>query len=81
MHMNSADLKSSIHKIVDCTENERLLQAIYDFLGNSEANRLGQLWESLTAKEKEEVLLSFEESEDDSNLIDRDELFKKPGNE
>lgn len=75
--MNTADLKSHIHKIVDRTQNERLLQSVYDFLQNNENTKPGQLWASLSSKEKEEVLQSFEESEDENNLIDRHDLFNR----
>lgn len=75
--MNNSTLKSNIHKIVEKTQDERLLQAIYDFLQNKETGKPGQLWASLSAKEKEEVLQSFEESEDESNLIDKDDLLNR----
>jgi hypothetical protein len=38
------------------------------------------LWETLNEKQKQEILLALEESEDDSNLISNDEVmarFKK----
>jgi len=77
MIMSTVKLKSNIHNIVDRIQNEELLQAVYDFLKVKETNKSGGLWESLTKEQKEEVYLSFEESEDDSNLIDRESFFKR----
>lgn len=75
--MSTVKLKSNIHNIVDRIQNEELLQTIYDFLKVKETSKSGGLWESLTKEQKEEVYLSFEESEDDSNLIDRESFFKR----
>ncbi|RKR83292.1 hypothetical protein BDD43_3496 [Mucilaginibacter gracilis] len=36
----------------------------------------GKLWDELTDDQKDEVLLSFEESADENNLIEADKIFK-----
>ena len=72
------DLKSDLHKILDKIENEQLLRAIYDFLKQRENSVEGQIWKTLTEEQKKEVYLSYQESEDDNNLIDWDEVKKKP---
>jgi hypothetical protein len=69
--MGTIELKSSIHKIIDGIQSEQLLQTLYDFLKVKETSTPGKLWESLSQEQKNEVLLAFEESEDESNLIDR----------
>jgi hypothetical protein len=74
--MGTIELKSNIHKIVDRIQSEQLLQAIYDFLKTREKNKSGRLWDNLTEEQKQEVLLSFDESEDENNLLDRDQVFK-----
>lgn len=74
--MSTVELKSSIHKIVDEIQNEHLLQAIYNLLKSGTQNNSGKLWDSLTEDQKQEVLLAFEESEDENNLLDRDQVFK-----
>ena len=73
--MATIDLKSNIHKIIDQIESEQLLRVIYDFLKARKQKEPGQLWASLSDKQKNKVLMSYEESEDDNNLIDKDELF------
>ena len=76
--MGTMDLKSDLHKILDKIENEQLLRAIYDFLKQRENSVEGQIWKTLTEEQKKEVYLSYQESEDDNNLIDWDEVKKKP---
>jgi hypothetical protein len=74
--MGTIELKSNIHKIVDSIQSEQLLNTLYDFL-KSRDTQPGQLWEALTPEQKNEVLVAYEESEDDRNLIDSKDLFKK----
>ena len=70
--MRAIELKSNLHKIVDKIDNEQLLQTIYDFLKLSENSQEGQIWKSLTEEQKKEVYLSYQESEDDKNLVSWD---------
>lgn len=74
--MSTIELKSNIHKIVETIQSEQLLQTLYDFLKSKEKSPPGKLWESLTEHQKNEVLLAYDESEDENNLIDSDEIFK-----
>lgn len=74
--MKAIELKSNIHKIVDGIQSAQLLQALYDFLKSREINKSSRLWDSLTEEQKQEVILGYEESEDEDNLLDRDEVFK-----
>lgn len=74
--METLELRSNIHKIVDGIQNEQLLKTIYDFLKVRETNEPGRLWDSLTEDQKQEVLLAYDESEDENNLIDREKVFK-----
>jgi len=75
--MSTIELKSSIHKIVDRIQSEQLLQTIYDFLKTNESSNTGKLWKSLSDEQRREVLLSFDESEDNEGLIDATEFFKR----
>lgn len=74
--MNTVELKSEIHKIIERIESNELLQSLYDFLKVKEKSTPGSLWNSLSEEQKKEVLLSFEESEDENNLISRDHIFQ-----
>ena len=75
--MKVTELKTSIHQIIDRIKNEQLLTTIYDFLKSRENSKPGQIWRSLTDEQKNEVLLSFEESEKDKDLSDLDEVIKR----
>lgn len=75
--MKTVDLKSNIHKIVDEIQSEQLLQTLYDFLKVREATNHGRLWDKLTEEQKQEVLLAYDESEDENNLIDREKVFMR----
>ncbi len=74
--MGTIELKSNIHKIVDGIQNEHLLRVIYDFLKLKESEKSGGFWDTLTEEQKQEVLLAYDESEDDDNLIEREKVFK-----
>ena len=76
--MGTIELKSNLHKMVDKIDNEQLLHAIYDFLKDRMGSEEGQIWKSLTDDQKNEVYLSYEESEDDDSLISWDDVKKKP---
>lgn len=76
--MGTIELKLNLHKILDKIENEQLLRAIYDFLKQRENSVEGQIWKTLTEEEKKEVYLSYEESGDDKNLIDWEDVKKRP---
>ncbi|MEQ8358738.1 MAG: hypothetical protein RH860_04565 [Cytophagales bacterium] len=75
--MRKTELKSVIHQIVDRIQSEHLLETIYDFLKTRENSKPGEIWESLTVEQKREVLISFEESEDEKNLIDIEDVIKR----
>jgi len=75
-NMRATQLKSELHSIVDRIQDERLLQAIYTFLSQRENSKEGLMWKSLTEEQRREVLLAYEESEDDANLIDWEEVKK-----
>ena len=75
--MKATKLKSNIHQIVDRIQSEQLLETIYDFLKTRETTKPGEIWNSLTDEQKQEVLLSFDESEDEKNLIDIDQVIKR----
>lgn len=75
--MRTTKLKSNIHQIVDRIQSEQLLETIYDFLKTRETTKSGEIWKSLTKEQKNEVLLSFEESQDEKNIIDLDQVIKR----
>ncbi|MGC3945540.1 MAG: hypothetical protein QM762_13655 [Chryseolinea sp.] len=75
--MSTAELKSQLHRILEGIEDERLLHAIHAFLEERVTQETGKIWEKLTDDQREEVLLAYEESENEENLIDWEEVKKK----
>lgn len=75
--MGTTELKLSIHQLIDNIDSEQLLQTPFYFLKSRENSRTGKLWDSLTEEQKNEVLLAYEESEDESNLVEARTVFKK----
>ena len=75
--MGTMQLKSEIQKILNKIENEQLLHAVYDFLKQGQTKAEGQIWKTLTEEQKKEVYLSYEESEDNTKLVDWNDLKKK----
>lgn len=75
--MESVALKLNICKIIDEIQNEQLLKTVYDFLKTNTQNPSPQLWQLLSEEQKEDVLLSYNESEDENNLISLDNAFKR----
>ena len=75
--MGTIELKTDLHKILDKIENEQLLRTVYDFLKQGQTAVEGQIWKTLTEEQKKEVYLSYEESQNDKNLINWDDIKKK----
>ena len=75
--MSTVELKLNIHKIVDGIQSEQLLKTLYDFLKIRERATFGTLWNSWTDEQKREVLLAYDESENENNLIEREKVFPK----
>jgi hypothetical protein len=69
--------KEKLHILVDQIQDEKLLKAYLDLLENRAKEVVGKLWNTLSNQEKEELLLSYEESFDDDNLIDNKEVKSK----
>lgn len=56
--------KEKLHKLVDQINDEKLLQGYLKLLEIHAKEMQGKLWNSLSESEKEEHLLSYEESFD-----------------
>lgn len=76
LNMRTTELRSELHNIVDRIQDDRLLHAVYQFLSQRENSKEGLMWKSLTEDQRKEVLLAYEESEDEANLIDWEEVKK-----
>jgi hypothetical protein len=75
--MDKSTIKSDFHRLNDRIDNEELLSAFYQLLKKRSEQQTGKLWDSLTREEQNELLLSYEESQDENNWIDREQMKQK----
>lgn len=75
--MTIGTVKSNFHQLIDRIENEELLATFYQLLVQRSQQQNGQLWQGLTAEEKEELLLADEESKDPNNWITDKEVRQR----
>jgi hypothetical protein len=67
--MNSKDIKNELHNLIDSIDNELLLMKFYDLMLKSTTNKEGELWNSLTQDQKNQLLLADMEANEPENLI------------
>jgi len=75
--MTTIELKNNFHHLIDSIDNEHLLLKFYDLMKSRTISKEGKLWSRLTKEEQEELLISFEESEKEENLLSHDEMMNK----
>ncbi|GEO06919.1 hypothetical protein AAE02nite_45830 [Adhaeribacter aerolatus] len=72
-----AILKEDLHKLIDTTQDEKLLEEIFMILSSRNSYVEGDLWNNLSEEQKKEVLASNSEIEDDSAWISNEEMKLK----
>ena len=75
--MKALELNNSFHNFIDSIDNEVLLLNFYHLIKNRHAAKDGELWEQLTYKEQEELLLLSEEADLGTNYISHDKMKTK----
>ncbi len=70
-------IKDDFHKLIEKIENEEALKGYFKLIQRLNNNQTGELWDGLSPAEKDELLLSYEESFDSNNLISHEEVKKK----
>jgi hypothetical protein len=75
--MTTIELKNNFHHLIDSIENENLLLRFYELMKNRSFSKEGRLWSKLSKEEQDELLLAFNESEKEENLINHNEMMKK----
>jgi len=74
---NSIKIKDNIHSLIDKIDNNELLEIVYQFLNSKAANKEGELLKNLTPVQKKELYEAYNESFDESNLINLENLKVK----
>lgn len=75
--MNATELRANLHNFIDQIDSIVLLEEYYNEMKKMLRISGSKMWDTLTEEQKKEVLLSFEESEDDNNLVPNSEVMKK----
>ncbi len=76
--MNTLEIKGVLHEFITRLHDEEYLQKAYDFLTKlvDEQESLDDHWDTLPDTVKIEIDKAIIESEDPSNLISNEEVFK-----
>ncbi len=67
--MTTIELKNNLHQIIDSINNDLLLSKFYLVIMNMKNVSDGDLWNSLSKEQQEELIISDVESEDEKNLV------------
>jgi hypothetical protein len=67
--MNTVELKTNFHKLIDSFNNESILSKFYDLLLKAKESKENQLWSRLTVEEQEELKLIEKQCHEPENLI------------
>jgi hypothetical protein len=73
--MSTVKLKSHIIQLVENSQNEELLETLLEILRKKDSPS-EDMWEDLSPNQKQEVLDSYDESENEENLVDKNKLFR-----
>ena len=73
---NPHKIKSDLHSLIDKISNDDLLEMVYQLLESKGSNKDGELLGKLTLEEKKELYKAYDESLEDTNLVDLDQIKK-----
>ena len=73
----SIRIKDDLHSLIDKIDNNDLLEMVYQLLDSRNRNIEGELIKNLSEDQKKELYEAYDESQDESNLIDLDKLRAK----
>jgi hypothetical protein len=69
--------KEDFHKLIDEITDEEALKSYFQLVQKLNDNQTGELWNKLNSEEKEELLLSYQESFNPDNLISHEQVRKQ----
>lgn len=68
--------REALHRIIDSMD-EAEIKGFYALAKRISNRQSGELWNSLTEEQKEELCLAYDESHNDDNLISHEEAKKQ----
>ncbi len=69
--------REAFHKLIDQIGDEGVLQSYYQLISVLNEKNEGELWNALSGEEKAELLVSYDESFDEENLVDHSIVMEK----
>lgn len=75
--MTTMELKSNFHNLIDDINDEGVLSKFYELLSRAKDKKEGLLWDRLSQKEKDELIVIEKESSDTANLISNIDMQQK----
>ena len=75
--MTTIEIRKNFHSLIDSIDNENILLFFYDLMKRKSTIKEEQIWNRLSNDQKQELLLSAQESENPDNLISHEDLKNK----
>lgn len=75
--MNTLEIKTNFHHLIDQLNNEELLIKFYHIMEQASTTADGQLWNRLTSDEQMELLKIEREAQSDLYLISSEQMQNK----
>jgi len=75
--MNTLEIKTNFHHLIDQLNNEELLIKFYRIMEQASTTADGQLWNRLTSDEQMELLKIEREAHSDLDLISSEQMQNK----
>lgn len=75
--MTAIELKANFHNLIDTINDESVLSKFYELLSRAKDKKEGLLWDRLSQKEKDELIIIEKESSDTANLISNNDMQQK----
>lgn len=69
--------REHFHKLIEDITDESQLKSYFELIQRLNQNETGVLWAALSEEEKEELMVSYEESHNPSYLISHEEVKKQ----
>lgn len=69
--------REDFHNLIDKIQDEEILKGYFKLIEKLNNSQTGELWNSLNDEEKAELLLSYDESFNSSNLISHGQVQKQ----
>jgi hypothetical protein len=68
------NIKEDFHHLIETIDDEQLLKGYYQLIQQLNNNQTGNLWKNLSETEKQELLLAYDESFEEKNLLSHEQM-------